>query len=119
MVRPLPSLTASVRQDEDGVLRVGDTRVLLDLVVHAFDDGASCENIVDRCPSLSLANAYGAVAFYLNNREYVDEYLAERERDAQEIRRKIEASQPMTEIRRRLEARRAASEEVAKHAPRG
>lgn len=118
MVCPLPSATLAVRLDEYGALRVGDTRVLLDLVVHAFENGATCETIVDKYSSLSLADAYGAVAFYLQNLDYVHAYLAEREREAVEIRREIEANQPMTDVRRRLEARRAAQKEVATHAPR-
>jgi uncharacterized protein (DUF433 family) len=118
MVRPLPPATLAVRADEQGALRVGNTRVLLDLVVHAFENGASCESIVDNYSTLSLADAYGAVTFYLQNRDYVLAYLAEREREADEIRREIEANQPMTDVRRRLEARRAAQQEVTRHAPR-
>lgn len=118
MVRPLPSATLAVRLDEYGALRVGESRVLLDLVVHAFENGASCETIIDKYSSLSLAEAYGAVAFYLQNRDYVLAYLAEREMEADRIQREIEANQPMTDVRRRLEARRAEQKEVARHAPR-
>lgn len=119
MVRTLPLATLAVRQDEHGDLRVGSTRVLLDMVVYAFEAGASCENIVERFSSLSLAEAYGAVAFYLQNRQFVKDYLEQREKEGDEIRRKIEAQQPpLTEIRKRLEARWAAMQEVAKHAPR-
>jgi hypothetical protein len=30
-----------LREDEYGAIRVGNTRMLLDLVIHAFRDGAS------------------------------------------------------------------------------
>ena len=66
---------AYVRKDERGVLRVGDTRVMLDAVVAGFDQGLSPETITEQYPSLSLEEVYGAIAYYLANREEVDQYL--------------------------------------------
>ena len=39
-------------EDEHGDIRVGDCRVLLDLIVHAFDDGATPETIVQMYSTL-------------------------------------------------------------------
>ena len=94
--------------DEHGAVRVGGTRVLLDLVVHAFDAGASAEEIVQAYPSLTLADVYSAISYVLRHREWVDEYLTEREAAADTLRREIEARYPTTELRRRLLAREAA-----------
>jgi uncharacterized protein (DUF433 family) len=64
-----------VRQDESGVLRVGDTRVMLDSVVAAFHQGHSAETIAQQYPALSLEEVYGAIAYYLANQAEVDQYL--------------------------------------------
>jgi uncharacterized protein (DUF433 family) len=70
------STTASyVRIDEHGVMRVGETRVMLDSVVAAFQQGHSPETIQQEYPALTLEQVYGATAYYLANREEVDRYL--------------------------------------------
>lgn len=94
-------------EDEHGAIRVGGSRVLLDLVVHAFQDGAAPETIVQQYPSLSLSDTYAAVAYYLRHKTEVESYLASREAQAQSIRAKVESTQPdLTEIRNRLNTRR-------------
>jgi uncharacterized protein (DUF433 family) len=108
MVQKLPSAEV-IREDVHGDLRVGKTNVILDMVVYAFRNGATCEEIVLRFSTLSLADAYGAVAFYLKNRDFVDEYLTKREQEGDEVQRRIEALQtPMSEVRARIFARQAA-----------
>ncbi len=100
-----------LRAEANGDLRIGDSRVLLDLVVHAFDAGATPETIVQNYPSLQLPDVYAVIAYYLRHRTKVREYLQQREQRAEEVRRKIEASQPeMTGIRERLLARRSTTE---------
>ncbi len=64
-----------LHEDEHGVIRVGRTRVSLESVVVAFDQGASAEEIVDRYPSLRLAVVYSTIAYVLANRKRVDAYL--------------------------------------------
>ena len=64
-----------VYDDERGVKRVGRTRVMLDSVVAAFHQGHSAETIAQQYPALSLEEIYGAIAYYLANREAVDQYL--------------------------------------------
>src|SRR5258708_7623098 len=58
-----------------GGWRVGNTRVGLDSVIHAYRDGQTVESIHDDFPSLSLAQIHGAIAFYLHNRDEVDRHL--------------------------------------------
>lgn len=101
--------TPPLRQDSSGALRVGQSRVLVDLVIRAFQDGATPEAIVQRYPSVTLADTYAAVAYYLRHREEIEVYLAEREARAGEVRQRIEGRQgDLGEIRRRLLARRGA-----------
>ena len=64
-----------VRVDEQGVLRVGDSRVMLDSVVAGWQQGHSAETIQQQFPALSLADVYGAITYYLRHRADVDQYL--------------------------------------------
>jgi len=64
-----------VREDEHGVLRVAETRVMLDSVIAAFHQGHSAETIAQQYPALTLEEVYGAIAHYLANRDEIDQYL--------------------------------------------
>lgn len=70
---------AYIREDENGVMRVGGTRVMLDSVVAAFHQGHSAETIQQQYPALSLREVYGAIAEYLARREEFDSYLRRQE----------------------------------------
>jgi uncharacterized protein (DUF433 family) len=96
-----------LREDADGALRVGGSRVLLELVVRAFQDGATPETIVQRYETLTLPDVYAVVAYYLRHRAEIDDYLVRREAIATEVRRRIDADQgDLGEVRARLLARR-------------
>jgi uncharacterized protein (DUF433 family) len=94
-----------LRNEADGTLRVGNSRVTMDTVIHAFIDGASLEAIVDRYPSLSLTDVYAVVTYYLWNRDAVDAYLAEQESRGKEIRTRIESRLPKNGFREKLLSR--------------
>jgi uncharacterized protein (DUF433 family) len=79
-----------LREDADGALRVGDSRVLLELVIRAFQDGATPETIVQRYATLALADVYAVIAYYLRHRSEVEAYLARREQEAAEVRERVE-----------------------------
>ncbi len=64
-----------VLEDEHGVLRIAGTRVMLDSVVAAFEQGHSPETIVQQYPALSLEAVYGTTTWYLANREKAGHYL--------------------------------------------
>jgi uncharacterized protein (DUF433 family) len=66
-------------KDSHGVYRVGGTRVTLDLVVRAFNRGATAEEIVQKFPSLELSDVYQAISYYLKHRTELGEYLKQRE----------------------------------------
>jgi uncharacterized protein (DUF433 family) len=101
-VEPVP-----LREEPEGTVRVGRTRVRLDTVVTAYQMGSSAEEINRKFPTLQLADIHAVIAYYLRHREHVDAYLARREREAEEIRRKIEEICPPDDFRERLLARRA------------
>ena len=96
-----------LREDAAGALRVGASRVLLELVIRAFQDGATPETIVQRYSTLGLPDVYAVIAYYLRHRGEVERYLARREQTAEEVRQRIESQQgDLSEIRARLLAKR-------------
>ena len=92
-----------ISEDASGALRVGGSRVLLEMVIRAFQDGATPETIVQRYPAVSLENVYTVIAYYLRHPQEIEDYLAGRELSAKEIRERIEKHQRDTRaIRSRL-----------------
>src|SRR5262249_53938111 len=96
-----------LREDADGALRVGNSRVLLELVIRAFDEGATPEAIVQRYSTLDLPDTYAAITYYLRHPREVQEYLDRREQQAEQVQAQLERRQGyVNEIRARLLARR-------------
>src|SRR4051812_24800236 len=99
---PLRAEAPPLRGDPPGVWRVGESRVLLELVLRAFQDGATPETIVQRYPTLGLADVYAVIGYYLRHRAEVEEYLARRERQAEEVRQRGDRQQAdLAEVRAR------------------
>ena len=96
-----------LRIDQDGVVRVSDTRVTLDTVIGAFLMGVVPDEIATRYPSVSLADIYAVISYYLRHQMDVDQYLQARAELAEEVRKKIEARWSPEGVRERLLARRA------------
>src|SRR5437868_940629 len=90
----------------DGVIRVSGSRVTLDTLWAAFQEGATAEEIVQQYPSLSLADVYQAIGYCLRNRSLVDRYLANRSESREEIRSLNQSRWPPERIRARLLERR-------------
>jgi uncharacterized protein (DUF433 family) len=93
--------------DSDGQIRVGGTRVTLETVILAFQQGATPEEIIDQYPAIELLDAYSAIAYYLQHRAQVDAYLAEQHRLGEEVQAANEARFSPIGVRERLLARRA------------
>ena len=110
---PLP-----LRIDEYGIVRVGDSQVLLDIVIREFHNGAEPEAIAHGYPTLHLADVYAVLAYYLPHRQEIEDYLDTRRQEAEKLRQEIEARQPSrVELRAKLLARKAQMELA--HAPPG
>jgi len=103
---PLP-----LRLDEGGTYRIGPTRVRLDSVIYLFNQGSSAAQIVSEYPSLELADVHAVISYYLRHKTEVDEYLRQREREADELRLQLETEGRLmprdtaAEIKRRFEER--------------
>ena len=77
---------------ENGAYRVAGTRVSLDSVVYAYRRGELPEGIVISFPSLTLAQAHGALA--LDHRAEIDAYLQQNEADYEAMRQASRAKDP-------------------------
>lgn len=78
MTMTLTTFTLPLRLDAQGVIRVGRSRVTLDTVIAAFQQGASPEEIARRFPAVTLAEVYGTIAYYLQHQPAMDAYLQAR-----------------------------------------
>lgn len=76
-ITELASLTLPIplRQEPGGVYRVGASRVLLELVIREFQNGATPESIVQSYSTLNLTDVYAVISYYLANPEPIEEYL--------------------------------------------
>ena len=94
--------------DLGGVIRVGTSRISLDLVVEQYEHGMTPEDMIRAYDTLQLADVHDAIAYYLRHREEVKAYLKRRTAEAETLRVKIEADHPRVsneELLARLRAR--------------
>src|SRR4051812_31885212 len=88
---PFPAEPPPLRVDEGGVVRVGRSRISLDLIVEQYENGMTPDDMVRAYDALQLADVYATVAYYLRHRDVVRSYLKRREEEAAALRGKIEA----------------------------
>ena len=102
----IQAIAPPLQFDARGVCRVAGTRVTLLTLIDAFQDGATPEEIYQEYPSVTLADVYAVIAFYLGRRDEIDTYLETvREQEAQVIEQ-IKSRSPLAEIRQRLLSRK-------------
>jgi uncharacterized protein (DUF433 family) len=92
---------------EDGSIRITGSRVTLESILYQFKLGSSAEGIQESFPSLELREIYGAIFYYLQNMEAVEEYLRQRGEAAEEGKRFIDEHFDTKALRERIRARRA------------
>ena len=86
---PLP-----LARDASGVIRVGGTRVSLESLVVAFEQGASVPELAQAFPDLALPDLHTSIAYYLRHREEVERYLEERRRAAKQAEEELRRGFP-------------------------
>jgi uncharacterized protein (DUF433 family) len=101
------AIDVPLETDSDGVLRVANTRVTLSTLIAFYNAGQTPQQLHEAFPTVSLTAIYTIIAYYLSNRDAVDDYMRQIEIEAEAIRRKIEASytpeqQARTEYFRKL-----------------
>lgn len=100
MIERMPMLTGA-----DGVIRVSGTRVTLDSILLAFNEGATPEEIAEQYP-VPLADIYHLIGYSLRHSAEMEEYLRRRQRESEEVRQQNEARWSPHGVRQRLLARR-------------
>ena len=98
--------TEPLNLDSEGTIRLTGSRITFDTLMAAFKKGNSAEQIQDGFPSLSLAQIYGAIAWYLDHQAEAEDYLKEREADAEAIRQEIENQPEQAAFRETMRQRR-------------
>jgi uncharacterized protein (DUF433 family) len=85
-------------EERDGGYYVAGTRISLDSIVHAFQEGESPEGILRSFPMAGpLVRIYGAITFYLENKNTVEKYLRDQEQRWEALRRdRPKSNDPLT-----------------------
>jgi hypothetical protein len=79
-------------EEPAGVFRVGKSRVLLELVLRAFQRGETPEGVARSYRSLQLAEVYAVISRYLASPAPFDEYLRRCDEEAIAVRRELESA---------------------------
>jgi uncharacterized protein (DUF433 family) len=103
---PLHAERPPLRVDEGGVVRVGKSRINLDLVVREYENGMTAEDMIRAYDTLELADVHAVIAYYLRHGALVNAYLNRREAEAIRLRTLIESRQPPHPTKEELLARR-------------
>lgn len=105
--QPIPITT-----DEHGTMRVGGSRVSLDIIVDAYKSGWAAEEITRQYSTLDLADIHAAISYYLKNKSKVETYLEKNRQTALALRREIEAMPSTQRIREKLLLAKAAQKGI-------
>lgn len=90
-----PTLTKQYIEQRDRGYWIEGTRISLDSIIYSFLNGESPESIAQNFPLLSLEQVYGAIAFYLANREIIDAYLQEDETEFLQLQQSCREKSPL------------------------
>jgi uncharacterized protein (DUF433 family) len=93
-----------------GVALVRGTRVPIDTVITAFAQGDTPEEIAQNFTTVTVADAYAVIAYYLQHQTVVDTYLAVRRQRRDALRVTVEQRLDPHGLRARLLARQALPE---------
>ena len=78
----------------DGNFYIGKSRVTLDSIIIYWQMGNSPEHLHESFPTVPLAAIYGTIAYYLEHKEEVYQYLRENEERWERLRAEQEAARP-------------------------
>ncbi len=81
-----------LRIDDSGAIRVGQSRVTLDVLLQYWRLGMKPEEIARGLDTVTLADVHGALAYYFRHQAEIDNYLRQREEEAEKLRQEIESA---------------------------
>src|SRR5215471_12939292 len=98
-----------LRIDDTGAIRVGQSRVTLDVLLQYWRLGMKPEEIARGLDTLTLADVHGALAYYFRHQAELDGYLRRRAEEAETLRQQIETANASRRapLKARLDAARA------------
>jgi len=99
-----------LRWDEAGGIRIGSSRVTLDSLLATYHNGSTPEEIAIQYSVLHLEDIYSAIAYYLNHREEIDNYLEQRSQQSQKLRKQLTQKHDLANLRQRLLSRQSQQE---------
>lgn len=79
---------------QEGRYWVEDSRVSLDSIVYAFLEGHTAESIQQSFPVLTLEQVYGAITYYLANRDSIEAYLQEQQDTFEALKENLHRTHP-------------------------
>jgi uncharacterized protein (DUF433 family) len=97
-------------EERNGEYYVAHTRVPIGVVIAACERGDRPERIVEQFPSLSLADVYGVIAYYLDHKADLRMHFARRRDEYERTRQAARAERPefYSDLQRRIAAVRYA-----------
>ena len=96
-------------RDADGFIHLTGHRIGLASLIHYYNEGLSVEMLACEYPSVSLSLVHKVIAFYLENRVAVDEYIARSKGETEQQRSVAPKGPSLSELRKRMETMRRAT----------
>ena len=97
-------MTSEYIEERNGGYYIAGTRISLDSVVYGYERGESPEAIQQDFQFLELSQIYGAIAFYLDHKAEIRQYLEDKEREVRDT--SIPLSEANPELWERLQRAR-------------
>ena len=94
MIETPAAIDVPLRTDENGVIRVGNTRVTLAVLISAYQRGDTPEQIAEDFDTLKLEDIYAVISYYLSHPVEVDTYIQQAKDQTERWRREHEAENP-------------------------
>ena len=94
-------------RDQNGTIRIASTRVTLESVAYAFQQGESAESIQEAFPALSLSDVYLVLGYCLKHPQDLEVYLRQQQQENAQAREQDEDRFPQDGLKARLLQRRA------------
>lgn len=120
MIATPAAIDVPLRTDENDVIRIGDTRITLLVLIGAYQRGDTPEQIIEGFDTLKLEEVYAVIAYYLSHRAEVDAYIQQANEEAERLRQEYEADDPRADefnakMRRLIEEKRKQDQSVQVH----
>lgn len=93
-------------QEREGEYYVLNTQIPVGVVIASWKRGTSPEHITQQFTTLSLADVYGVIPFYLDHRQEVEAHVARLREEYERARLASRAERPefYDDLRKRIEA---------------